>query len=178
MSALFTTISRELREDAANISEIICNDKYELLWSSDITDDMLTHIAYYMTVDDAQELLEKFVIKFDVLINNLFMIQSIYTGDKVPTGYNIAEQRMLIDKILKLCHKGYYMKYISPNMVNYILDNCGYTMMQWLQYQKMMFVIERNGMLISSYVDQIIPHDILYDNSLRNTWIMTCLSYN
>ena len=48
MSALFTTISRELREDAANISEIICSDKYKLLWTNDITDDMLTHIAYYM----------------------------------------------------------------------------------------------------------------------------------
>ena len=61
---------------------------------------------------------------------------------------------------------------VKPELVLYILNKIDYTVPQWRTHYAKITIIAPHRKLIEDH----IIHIILYNNSLRNTWILSCIT--
>ena len=185
IDALFTKLHHELEQcriyrqympQYANmIYDIIIDDKYEPIWNN-LVQYMYYIITTYITeyTKCMRALLHKYVINIDIIINNADIISVIFrTSDiDILKKYAIADQVRISKAILEQ----FNFRFMYMKLIKYILHTCDYTVLQWKRYclrlEDSEYRLEPNAMIIKDYITKLMR----YDESLRNTWIIACIT--
>ena len=154
------------------ITDIINDNKYESFFTGHIEQYMLNYLAICITRDDARELMHRYIINYDVLIKNKFFISSIFIADDIIMlkKYKYHEQVNMIRLCLNLNHIE-NNTCINTKLLWYMAPLCDYTIPEWNKYQAKIATHYTNKTIIAVHVNRLIK----YDQSLRNTWIMSCI---
>ena len=150
------------------ITGIILNDKYASFWEGDIRQYMLNNIVSHIWYKSAMALMDKYKIRPDVIADSLLSAFIIYKDYiRILAKYQVDEQICIIKSIM---HFGYNLRALNIDLLFYILHTCDYSICEWKAYRsKILNKCERHENVI--IIKRHIVTLILYDGSLRNTWI-------
>ena len=153
------------------LHDIILSDKYEAFWTGDIMPYMLSDSAIYFSQSLSHNLMTKYHIKYNVIIASKFLqLICINESILILERYPIYERTQIIRAIFDRSD----MLFTGKILLKYMLNNCDYTVEEWKTFNtKSLSQYKKINSIILIYVNL----QILYHNSLRNTWILSCSSF-
>ena len=129
--------------------------------------EMILYCKYYIDYRVLKKIMYKFKINYNVVANNACFLRCLYEESDIAfiDKYSTDEKQVLIKAILnRAC-------IINVKFEIYLLEVCDYTIEQWK-----IFGCNR-GIPTPSYIIKHINNIIAYDDSLRNTWILSCITF-
>ena len=158
------------------IRALFINDKYAPLWTDiNLTPEIIQPITRMLMYDTVRALMHKYKISYAVIRNDKVFLKNIYLYDntiKILNKYDAVEQRELCRAII---YKRLYK--INSALLYHIIPLCNYSIVEWQDYDtivtKKYYFDKSCDDIIKNYTDSLI----LYNNSLRNTWIMVCITF-
>ena len=165
------------------IDDIILDDKYASFWEADYDIDYnynynYSNIIYNIDVTNIKKLMYKYKLCINFIIEYPKLLL-IFCSICVITKYTDDEQLCLSGIILNNIK---YMYHIDYTLLDHILPLIDYTISGWLLYKKNFINLylykdeSKSKFDAIRYVNKYIKNIILYDRSLRNEWILSCIS--
>ena len=112
----------------------------------------------------------EFKIHYENIIYNSCLLTCLCTDKDIAIidKYEYHEKQAISEAILLL-----RATIISNKLLRYMICLCNYTVVEW---QLLAHKLKTNN-IISPIISKHIKPIIIYDKSLRNTWILSCITY-
>ena len=188
MEKLLVLLHKELKpyivhyhiDDATIRTNIINDPKYKSFWEGKITSNMLNDIIWHCPYYGIRKLLHTYKIRYNVIIDNYKILTAICADSdiNIMLQYKYTEKMQLIIALLNTDYID-NLNHMNIKLLTYLLTECDYTKDQWLHYVgKIRRFISNKKHKTARFITKYIEDLLLYNCSLRNTWILSCITYN
>ena len=156
------------------ISKIILSEKYSLFWTGDIKPYMIKYLVSKAVAVTWRNLMTKLKIECHVIIDNinlLFILCRRSAKNAILHKYSASEQIQLCTAILN--NKKYTR--IDSEIIIHAINILDHDIPQWhLHHVKSVAQYKKSN--VADIIADHIAKLILYQRSMRNTWITVCIA--